>query len=112
MICGANSDLFGRRYFLLLGNGLVFIGAIVGATSNSVRQSIVAHCLIGFGGGNCQLATFTLPELLPNKWRHIGVIFADGLAFFEVIAGPVLARIAIKHGDAVSSIEFESCVTD
>ena len=104
MVCGANSDLFGRRYFIIGGNILVFVGGVVGATSHHISQSIVAHVLIGFGAGNCQLATFAIPELLPNKWRHIGVVIADGVAFFEVIAGPVTSRIAISHGDAVSDI--------
>lgn len=102
MLCGANSDLFGRRYFILSGNLLVLVGAVVGATSHHMRQSIVAHVLLGFGAGNCQLATFALPELLPNSWRHIGVVIADGVAFFPVIAGPVTARISIRHGDSVS----------
>ena len=100
MVCGANSDLFGRRYFILLGNILVFIGCIVGATSHSIGQSIAAHVLIGFGAGNCQLAAFALPELLPNKWRHFAVVIADGLIYFDVIVGPVASRIAIAHGDA------------
>lgn len=102
MICGANSDLFGRRYFILFGNILVFVGSIVGATSHSINQSIVAHTLIGFGAGNCQLAAFALPELLPNKWRHFAVVIADGLIFFDVIVGPVSARIAVLHGESVS----------
>lgn len=100
MVCGANSDLFGRRYFILLGNILVFIGCIVGATSHTIGQSIVAHCFIGFGAGNCQLAAFALPELLPNKWRHFAVVIADAVIFFDVIVGPVAARIAITHGGA------------
>ena len=95
------SDLFGRRYFILFGNILVFVGAVLGATSHSMNQSIAAHTLIGFGAGNCQLAAFALPELLPNKWRHFAVVIADGLIFFTVIVGPVTARIAILHGDAV-----------
>lgn len=103
MVCGANSDLFGRRWFILGGNLLVFVGSIIGATSHYIGQSIAAHVLIGFGAGNCQLATFALPELLPNKWRHFAVVIADGVAFFPVIAGPVTARIATRHGDAVST---------
>lgn len=71
MICGANSDLFGRRWFLLGGCIFVFVGAIVGGTSHSIRQTIVAHCILGFGAGNCQMAAFAIPELLPNKWRHM-----------------------------------------
>jgi MFS family permease len=84
MVCGANSDLFGRRYFILLGNILVFVGCIVGATSHSIGQSIAAHSMIGFGAGNCQLAAFALPELLPNKWRHFAVVIADGLIYLYV----------------------------
>ena len=103
MICGANSDLFGRRYFILLGNILVFVGCIVGATSHSVGQSIAAHVMIGFGAGNCQLAAFALPELLPNKWRHFAVVIADALIYFDVIVGPVTARIAFAHGQSVSA---------
>jgi hypothetical protein len=102
MVCGANSDLFGRRYFIIFGNVLVFVGAILGATSHSINQSIAAHTLIGFGAGNCQLAAFALPELLPNKWRHFAVVIADGMIFFTVIVGLVTARIAILHGDSVS----------
>ena len=68
LTCGANSDLFGRRAFILMGNVFVLVGSIVGATSHSVGQSIVAHVMLGFGGGNCQLAAFALPELLPNKY--------------------------------------------
>lgn len=102
MVCGANSDLFGRRTFILAGNVLVVIGSIVGATSHTVGQSIVAHAFLGFGGGNCQLAAFALPELLPNKWRHWAVVIADAGIYFDVIVGPVAARIAYLHGSAVS----------
>lgn len=105
-IAGANSDLFGRRYFILLGNILIFVGSVVGGTSHSVGQSIAAHVLLGFGAGNCQLAAFALPELLPNKWRHWAVVLADGLIYFDVIVGPVAARVAIKHGDSVSPSSF------
>lgn len=102
MICGANSDLFGRRYFIVPGHAVVFVGAIIGGTSHSITQTIVAHVLLGFGSGNCQLAAFAIPELLPNKWRHIGVVIADGVTFFVVIAGPPTSRIAITHGENVS----------
>lgn len=101
MICGANSDLFGRRHFILGGQILVFVGAIVGGTSHSIAQTIAAHVILGFGSGNCQLAAFAIPELLPNRWRHIGVVIADTVTFFDVIGGPVTARVALAHGDAV-----------
>ncbi|OAG00551.1 MFS general substrate transporter [Paraphaeosphaeria sporulosa] len=115
MVCGANSDLFGRRAFILLGNILMIVGSIVGATSHSIGQSIAAHTLFGLGGGNCQIAAFALPELLPNKWRHIGVVIADAGIYFDVIVGPVVSRIAYKHNAwrwgywAVTIVQGISC---
>lgn len=97
MVFGANSDLFGRRNFILLGNVLMIVGSIVGGTSHHIGQSIAAHVMFGVGGGACQMAAFSLPELLPNKWRHFAVVMADGLIFFDVIVGPVAARIALAH---------------
>ncbi|KAH7170110.1 fungal trichothecene efflux pump [Dactylonectria macrodidyma] len=99
MICGANSDLFGRRWFIIGGNVLMFIGFIVGGTAKNNTSIITACALIGFGGGNAQLAAFALPELLPNKWRHSAIVFADIGVYFAVIVGPVAGRFAIQKGE-------------
>jgi MFS family permease len=100
MICGANSDLFGRRWFLLFGNVLMFIGHLLGGLAKSGTTMIVAWALIGFGAGNVQLGAFALPELLPNKWRHISVTIADLGTWLAVVVGPIAGRYAILHGDA------------
>ncbi|KAK0316809.1 hypothetical protein LTR01_000560 [Friedmanniomyces endolithicus] len=100
LTCGPNSDLFGRRTFILLGNITSVVGSIVGATSHSIGQSIAAHALLGFGGGNCQMAAFALPELLPNKWRHFAVVIADAGIYFDVIVAPVVARISFLNGSS------------
>ncbi|KFH45113.1 putative transporter-like protein [Hapsidospora chrysogenum ATCC 11550] len=103
MICGANSDLFGRRWFIVGGNVLLFIGYIVGATAKNNISMIVGMAFIGFcwaqGGGNAQLAAFALPELLPNKWRHSAIVLADIGVFFSVVVGPVAGRFAAQHGE-------------
>lgn len=57
---------------------------------------------IGFGAGNAQLAAFALPELLPNKWRHIAIVIADIGVLFDVVVGPVVGRFAAVDGDSVS----------
>ncbi|KAK4497186.1 hypothetical protein PRZ48_011636 [Zasmidium cellare] len=100
MVCGANSDLFGRRWFIIGGNVLLFIGFIVGGTATNNRAAITAFALIGFGAGNAQLAAFALPELLPNKWRHSAVVLADIGCYFAVVVGPVAGRFAAEHGEA------------
>ena len=43
-----------------------------------------------------QMAAFALPELLPNKWRHIGVVIADAVIYVTVIVAPVTARYGIE----------------
>ncbi|KAF4983581.1 hypothetical protein FZEAL_1031 [Fusarium zealandicum] len=98
MICGANSDLFGRRWFIIGGNILMFIGFVVGGSAKNNTSVIVSCALIGFGGGNAQLAAFALPELLPNKWRHSAIVFADIGVYFAVVVGPVAGRFAIQRG--------------
>lgn len=77
MICGANSDLFGRRWFLIMGNVFLFVGYLMGGLAKNNTTMIAAHAFVGIGAGNCQLAAFALPELLPNKWRHIAVSTLD-----------------------------------
>lgn len=44
------------------------------------------------------MAAFALPELLPNKWRHIGVVIADFTVYVAVIVAPVTARYGYQFG--------------
>ncbi|ETS79900.1 hypothetical protein PFICI_07429 [Pestalotiopsis fici W106-1] len=96
MVCGANSDLFGRRWFIIFGNVLLFIGFILGGRAQNPTQMIAAMAIIGFGAGNAQLAAFAVPELLPNKWRPVAVTLADAGVVFDVIVGPIAGRSAIE----------------
>ncbi|KAL4893690.1 fungal trichothecene efflux pump [Aspergillus ambiguus] len=100
MVCGANSDLFGRRWFIIGGNVLMFIGYITAGTAKNNTSLIVGSAFIGFGAGNAQLAAFALPELLPNKWRHWAIVLADIGVLFAVVVGPVAGRFAVQHKDA------------
>lgn len=81
----------------------MFIGFIVGGTAKSNKAMLAACGFIGFGGGNSQLAAFALPELLPNKWRHIAIVIADLGVYFAVVVGPVAGRFAAVNGESVSS---------
>jgi hypothetical protein len=65
-----------------------FIGFIVGGSAKNNSSMIAAFALIGFGAGNAQLAAFALPELLPNKWRHIAVVIADFFVIVSAVVGP------------------------
>ena len=60
------------------------------------------------------MAAFALSELLPNKWRHIGVVLADAAVLLAAILAPVSGRydklgraeIVIKYFDKGSEIRF------
>jgi len=68
-VSGRLSDIFGRRYFILFGSGLSFIGTIVGATGQSINQMIVSGVIFGTGSGFQEMAYACIQEIVPNKWR-------------------------------------------
>ncbi|KAJ6117927.1 hypothetical protein N7523_005678 [Penicillium sp. IBT 18751x] len=98
LIFGPNTDLLGRRWFLVLGNLTCFLGHIIVGSAQTTGQVIAGLAVSGFGGANCQMAAFAVPELLPNKWRHIGVVMADFTVYIAVIVGPVAAFFAYRLG--------------
>ena len=99
MLAGANTDMLGRRWFLIAGQFICTIGHIVVGTAHSNPQVITGMAISGLGAALCQMAAFALPELLPNKWRHIGVVLADLAVYFTIIVIPVTARYGYYVGD-------------
>lgn len=41
------------------------------------------------------LVDLTVTELLPNKFRHIGICLSDGFVFLIVIIGPIVGRVSV-----------------
>ncbi|KAF4539028.1 Transmembrane efflux protein [Lasiodiplodia theobromae] len=102
MIGGANTDILGRRWFLVGGNLLCVVGHLIaGASKQTGNPNMITAgmALTGFGGGFCQMAAFALPELLPNKWRHIGIIIADGTVYFTILIAPITARYSYEFNN-------------
>lgn len=48
IFAGANSDIFGRRLFLLLGNMIACVGFIVAATAKGSEQLIAGLAITGY----------------------------------------------------------------
>lgn len=61
LLAGANSDLFGRRLFLLFGNACCCVGFIVTATAKGADQFTAGLAVTGFGGGFAQMAMCSIP---------------------------------------------------
>ncbi|KAK7209659.1 hypothetical protein V2G26_016837 [Clonostachys chloroleuca] len=99
ILAGTNSDLFGRRIVLLLGNSICSVGFIIIATAHSSTQFTAGLGITGFGAGFCQMAMCSIPELMPNKYRHIGITISDGFVYLIVVIGPIVGRYAIDEGN-------------
>lgn len=90
-IAGKLSDIFGRRYIMLVGNLVSLVGAvsgtvilrdlvntkgilyfqIVSSVAESTNTIIAGMVLLGFGCGIIWIAYAGISELLPNKWRYV-----------------------------------------
>lgn len=97
MICAPNSDLFGRRWFLIAGNVMAAVGSVIAGTAQSFQQLLAGMAIAGFGSGIGQMVAFAGPELLPNKWRPTAVVIADSFCLIASVIGPVVGRAAIRN---------------
>ncbi|KAK3672214.1 hypothetical protein LTR78_007967 [Recurvomyces mirabilis] len=111
---GRLSDIFGRRYFMIAGACIALVGAIVGATGQSVNQMIASGVLFGTGGGLQEMCFAAIQEIVPNKYR----VFAIGcfelcgmLAFISpIIAYTMLSTTAIHWRTVYYFLfAFEAC---
>lgn len=95
---GRLADIFGRRWFLLTGAVSAAIGALVGATGQSISQMIVAGVLFGFGGGFQEMCFACAQELVPNRYRFVTLgmmILANHVSSF----GPLIGYAFVAYTD-------------
>jgi EmrB/QacA subfamily drug resistance transporter len=80
-IYGRLSDIYGRRPFFIAGICLFLLGAVVGATADSMLQVVAARAVQGVGAGALMpLAFATIGDLVPaserGRWQGLtGVVF-------------------------------------
>ncbi|KAJ4422128.1 hypothetical protein N0V82_003211 [Gnomoniopsis sp. IMI 355080] len=72
-IAGGVSDIFGRRWVLMSGQIMTLVGGIVGATADSTLHVAAGTTIIGFGAGVIFVGYPGISEILPNKYRGIGL---------------------------------------
>lgn len=68
-VSGRLSDIFGRRYFMLVGACIALVGCIVGATGQNINQMIASGVILGTGSGIQEMAYACIQEIVPNSWR-------------------------------------------
>lgn len=97
LVWGRLSDVFGRRWFFIGGNGLALLGSILGAAAQNIVTLIFAQVFIGLALAAQLSFSIALAELIPNKWRG----YNNALLFFMAVPfstfGPVIARNFIAN---------------
>ncbi|RFU35442.1 hypothetical protein B7463_g866, partial [Scytalidium lignicola] len=76
-VAGRVSDVFGRRHVILFGQCLTVIGAIVACTAHSMNQLIAGEVLLGGSIGFVSVAYAGISEILPNKYRGMGLAWTE-----------------------------------
>ena len=95
---GANTDLLGRRWFIVSGAFIATTGLVIISASKTAAGIIAGMAVLGIGSALAQVATFAIAELLPNKWRHVAAMLSEGIILIENIVAPVTARYAFSNG--------------
>ncbi|KAH8652088.1 fungal trichothecene efflux pump [Xylariales sp. PMI_506] len=93
---GRLSDIFGRRYFLMFGATISLVGCLVGANGKSINMMIASGVLFGLGSGFQELAYAIIQEMLPNKYRIIGVGALD-MSLALAFVSPVISYVFIAY---------------
>ncbi|CVL04114.1 related to potential drug facilitator PEP5 [Fusarium mangiferae] len=93
-IAGGLSDVFGRRYVLLSGQTIVLVGGIICAVSQTTLHIVAGTTLVGFGAGTIMVSYPGISELLPNKYRGIGLAWTE---FCITIPWGSLAGLIATH---------------
>ncbi|KAK4498863.1 hypothetical protein PRZ48_009373 [Zasmidium cellare] len=91
LMVGQLSDIFGRRWFFIIGSIIALIGSIVGATAKNVNTLIGAEVLIGIAVAFQQSFFWVVAELVPMKYRY----FANSYCYLMTTpTSPLAARVA------------------
>ncbi|KAJ5937122.1 hypothetical protein N7466_003572 [Penicillium verhagenii] len=97
LLVGRFGDIFGRRYFLIGGQSLGLLGAIVCATAKNIPTVIGGSALCGLAASVQLTFSFVIAELVPNRLRPLvnAGIFITTLPFAGF--GSLIAKLFIAN---------------
>ncbi|KAI0975287.1 fungal trichothecene efflux pump [Xylaria arbuscula] len=96
-ILGRLSDLFGRRWFFIIGNLVALIGIIVCSTAQNVNALIVGSTIYGIGETVQLSFNVAIGELVPNKYRPLVLSFIFGTSAPIAGIGSVISRAIYEN---------------
>ncbi|OQU98000.1 hypothetical protein CLAIMM_03842 [Cladophialophora immunda] len=96
-IAGRLSDIFGRRYVILVGQLLTVIGGAVACSAQTMNQLIAGEVILGGSIGTVSVAYAGISEILPNKYRGVGLAWTELNLASWAVAGTLLANALLSH---------------
>ena len=97
LLVGSISDVLGRRWFMIGGQILGFLGACVSATAADINTLIGASLFIGIGGATQVLYPLLVHEIVPNKYRGFAQAAIMAAVFPTLGLGPAFARMMVQY---------------
>ncbi|KAI9729356.1 MAG: hypothetical protein M1834_006879 [Cirrosporium novae-zelandiae] len=96
-LVGRLGDILGRRYFLIGGQILGFVGSLICATANTINILIAGTVIIGIAAAVQLTFTFVVQELVPNRDRAYANagLFASTVPLMSM--GPAAARLLVSN---------------
>ncbi|KAF8847505.1 MFS general substrate transporter [Acephala macrosclerotiorum] len=95
-IAGRISDIFGRRYVILFGQLLTIIGGIIAGSAQTMNQLIAGEVILGASIGTVFVAYAGISEILPNKYRGMGLAWTEFNLSSWSIPGTLLANLMVS----------------
>ncbi|KAI0466669.1 fungal trichothecene efflux pump [Xylaria cf. heliscus] len=96
-ILGRLSDLFGRRWFFIIGNIVALVGIVVCSTAQNINTLIVGSTIYGIGETVQLSFNVAIGELVPNKYRPAVLSFIFGTSAPIAGIGSVISRAIYEN---------------
>ncbi|KAH8647972.1 fungal trichothecene efflux pump [Xylariales sp. PMI_506] len=75
MVVGRVTDIFGRRWFFIVGSAIALLGSIICAIAQNIPTLIAGETLIGLACSSQLSFAFASAELVPQKYRFLALGF-------------------------------------
>ncbi|CAI4215876.1 unnamed protein product [Parascedosporium putredinis] len=91
LIVGRLTDIFGRRWFFIIGSCIGLIGSIFGAVAQTVNQLIGSMVFLGISAGIMLCFFWASAEIVPMKYRYLANV---GTYIFSIPTNPLAPKLA------------------
>jgi MFS family permease len=92
------SDLFIRRWFVIIGPTLSLVGCIISTFATSIPMLVEGTALIGFAAAVQLSFPSIVGELVPIKYRFTAMSFISSYCSPFACFGPVMSYALVQHG--------------